>query len=31
MNENINIWNIRKRITPDRTHKNYRISIWHQI
>jgi hypothetical protein len=28
---NINIWNIRTRITPDRTHKNYRISIWHQI
>jgi hypothetical protein len=31
MNENINIWNIRKRITPDRTHTNYRISIWCQI
>jgi hypothetical protein len=25
--QNINIWNLRKRITPDRTHKNYRISI----
>jgi hypothetical protein len=31
MNENINIWNIRTRITPDRTRKNYLISIWHQI
>ena len=31
MNENINIWNIRKRLTLDRTHKSYRISIWRQI
>jgi len=31
MNENINIWNTRTRITPDRTLKNYRISIWRQI
>jgi hypothetical protein len=31
MNENINIWNIRKRLTLDRTRKNYRISIWCQI
>ena len=31
MNGNINIWNIRTRITPERTRKNYRISIWRQI
>jgi len=31
MNKNINIWNIRTRITQDWTRKNYRISIWHQI
>jgi hypothetical protein len=31
MNWNINIWNIRTRITPERTRKNYRISIWRQI
>ena len=28
---NSNIWNIRTRITLERTRKNYRISIWHQI
>ena len=31
MNGNINIWNIRTRITPERKRKNYRISIWRQI
>jgi hypothetical protein len=31
MNGNINIRNIRTRITPERTRKNYRISIWRQI
>jgi hypothetical protein len=31
MNENINIWNIRKRITLHRTHTNYWISIWCQF
>ena len=31
MNGNINIWNIRTRITPERARKNDRISIWHQI
>ena len=31
MNGNINIWNIRTSITPERTRKNYRISIWRQI
>ena len=31
MNGNINIWNIRTKITPELTHKNYRISIWRQI
>ena len=31
MNGNINIWNIRTRITPERTRKNYRIPIWRQI
>ena len=28
---NINIWNIRTIITPERTRKNYRISICYQI
>jgi hypothetical protein len=28
MNKNINILNIRTRITPKRTRKNDRISIW---
>ena len=31
MNGHINIWNIRTRITPERTLKNYRISIWGQM
>jgi hypothetical protein len=31
MNWNINIWNIKTRIIPERTCKNDRISIWHQI
>jgi hypothetical protein len=31
MNGNINIWNIKTRITPERARKNYRISIWRQI
>jgi hypothetical protein len=31
MNKNINIWNIRTRITPDRTRNNYQISIWHKF